>query len=926
MTAIIRNNVVTALAADVGTGDGTLSVISADRMPVLQSGQWFPLTLVRKNTNPEEIEVVHVTAVSGTTLTVSRSREGTLPLTFTTGDIAQIRITAGAIAEIEATGMTVEMNGDPMGLPAAINTRVKKGTVGSEKVTTESGPNQSLKDALNARVRKSQLGATEIETADDGQQTLQDSIEARVLKGRIAAERVTTSTGQDQRLDEALDQRVVHVPDIAALRALTGAQDGQAVRMTTTGRAGDFYFNGSDLSGEVTADPQQGIYVPPDSDPTGASGAWVRDFVGPVSVLWFGAGAGVAATDTASIQAALDTGHDVYAPSGEYVLTNDTTLGRVLRLKTPNQRVLGDGKYRTVFKMADRDADGVLYQDDGVNDPPGFVAMFSNFEQSTDVSGVEIFDLCLDYNGAQNKMTRGYGNEAGTEPLEGAYPGTSGTGFARFRAAVYIQKGSGIRVHDCQLKDWPRVSTLLEGPGVGDIQDSHAYLNDVVVTEANPGTNDWDSTGILIMGDECSANVNRFINRSVGADYYTARTTIQISGRNAHACDNTSYRWYRGPIVGNGGYDSVSDSVVCSNNTLYFAKRSVQMLSRSGALVTSGAALRNATITNNTAYLDVSTMSLNGADSQCPCGISMLEIESLGLDGLVIHGNNHYFEAGAQTGQSGISILPTGTGTQNIKNLSIQDNLTVNPPRNGVVCAFMDGLENFTIAGNPTINPGQRDDSTAQDRAGVQIRGVMKRGSVSRNPVFDDRVPHRVTAAAWLIASVGSKDVECVDNSIVCEDGVYDMPLVENANSNVFPFVRGQIPTFVQPTSVCKPGSSVTETGPSQLEYTSTGAAANSWFPRMREGVAIGTVTFPNGAATPDVTGFRWGKTANTAATTITDLINGHEGQVLALLVSDANTTIQNNASIVTASGADITPAAGTTLEFIRIDGAWRQK
>ena len=51
---------------------------------------------------------------------------------------------------------------------------------------------------------------------------------------------------------------------------------------------GIFYWASSDLSTEVTADTQSGIYVAPTSDATGASGAWVRQYSGAVNVKWFG--------------------------------------------------------------------------------------------------------------------------------------------------------------------------------------------------------------------------------------------------------------------------------------------------------------------------------------------------------------------------------------------------------------------------------------------------------------------------------------------------------------------------------------------------------------------------------------------------------------------------------------------------------------
>ena len=54
------------------------------------------------------------------------------------------------------------------------------------------------------------------------------------------------------------------------------------------GREGLFVWTAADLSALVAADPAQGIYVASATDPTGASGAWVRKFTGPVNPEWFG--------------------------------------------------------------------------------------------------------------------------------------------------------------------------------------------------------------------------------------------------------------------------------------------------------------------------------------------------------------------------------------------------------------------------------------------------------------------------------------------------------------------------------------------------------------------------------------------------------------------------------------------------------------
>lgn len=52
---------------------------------------------------------------------------------------------------------------------------------------------------------------------------------------------------------------------------------------------GTFVWSPTNLSAQVTSDPGQGIYVAPTAAPTGTSGAWVRQYSGPVSLAWWGA-------------------------------------------------------------------------------------------------------------------------------------------------------------------------------------------------------------------------------------------------------------------------------------------------------------------------------------------------------------------------------------------------------------------------------------------------------------------------------------------------------------------------------------------------------------------------------------------------------------------------------------------------------------
>jgi hypothetical protein len=74
--------------------------------------------------------------------------------------------------------------------------------------------------------------------------------------------------------------------ELAARPVIAGSQ----VALSEAGRSGAFVFDASTAMAErVAADPLQGVYVPPQSDISGASGAWVRQIDGPLNVRWFGA-------------------------------------------------------------------------------------------------------------------------------------------------------------------------------------------------------------------------------------------------------------------------------------------------------------------------------------------------------------------------------------------------------------------------------------------------------------------------------------------------------------------------------------------------------------------------------------------------------------------------------------------------------------
>jgi len=190
--------------------------------------------------------------------------------------------------------------------------------------------------------------------------TIQDSFASQLYYVDSSIKLVDFAT-LEQFIGELKTTATLAYDNYAGLRATTGV-DNRSVSVTSRTTLGDggggvFFWNSSNLSTEVSADPQEGIYVAPTSGPTGASGAWVRLFDGPVSVKWFGALGNDAADDTAAIQAALSfvassiTGvRSIWFPYGTYLITSQ------LDITSSSTEIYGDSSKASTIKIKDNSA------------------------------------------------------------------------------------------------------------------------------------------------------------------------------------------------------------------------------------------------------------------------------------------------------------------------------------------------------------------------------------------------------------------------------------------------------------------------------------------------------------------------------------------------------------------------------------------
>jgi hypothetical protein len=143
-------------------------------------------------------------------------------------------------------------------------------------------------------------------------------------------------------------------------RTAMAAQAGTAganAYLSEAGREGEFVWKtaatilseyGVAATSLVSSDAQQGLFVPPTSGSSGASGAWVRKFSGKANARWWGLTPGAAAAaNTTALQAAVDmleaikiTGHGyvdgsigLYIPAGVYNLNGSIQLAHSIHIE-----------------------------------------------------------------------------------------------------------------------------------------------------------------------------------------------------------------------------------------------------------------------------------------------------------------------------------------------------------------------------------------------------------------------------------------------------------------------------------------------------------------------------------------------------------------------------------------------------------------
>ena len=103
----------TTLQAGIDSDDTEISIDSAHALDLgtIATGDYYIATLTDDLTTPTKKEIVHITGVSGTTLTVARAQDDTTGQTFSAGHYILMDVTAGMLGGF-VQGDTPDGDGD----------------------------------------------------------------------------------------------------------------------------------------------------------------------------------------------------------------------------------------------------------------------------------------------------------------------------------------------------------------------------------------------------------------------------------------------------------------------------------------------------------------------------------------------------------------------------------------------------------------------------------------------------------------------------------------------------------------------------------------------------------------------------------------------------------------------------------------------
>lgn len=384
---------------------------------------------------------------------------------------------------------------------------------------------------------------------------------------------------------------------IATRAALTVALSvvSPVIRLTEAGTGGDFAFNGANMSVQVAADPQQGLYIPPPSDPTGASGAWVRQWDGRAAyVQWWNVKADNSTPDQTALQAAISSqAPELHFPVGTALWASANPI-----LPVSGQKWVASGIGPSTIKLAhnaptqnllwlqalaDIEFHGLTFDFDnktptGMNGAMGLQACdririrkcrFINISKSG-LNATGLRDSDIDGCTFVKNLTASTQNQA----ILLSDAGRTSYGI-RIDDNTIAGSGVNVAIHDSWITR-NKISGF--GYGAGITTEATANSRDIFITDNEiTGGAGTDANGYVCGGIEnwaARATISR--NRV----YLNAGSGIENGGPNCTVSENTTRD--NGIVSGSGIVARYQDSTYNGSNSTFSNNRSYDQLGASG--------------------------------------------------------------------------------------------------------------------------------------------------------------------------------------------------------------------------------------------------------------------------------------------------------------------------------------------------------